>query len=89
MREHAKEQELYGSVTKLTAAAGEISSKIKAQSYVIETINSEAKTNLSKFDTSNEAFKSALDEYENDKRNLLILFLLLMVAVLLYYLRSP
>ncbi len=78
---------LYTSALQLTEAATEINKKIKDQTEMVVDMKKNSLKNNKKFESNTNIFNTAIDEIENDKRNVLILVLLFILLVLVYYLK--
>lgn len=87
MNPKADDMLLHQSTISLTKAASEMSKKIKNQSFIVEAISNETKINMNKFTDSTDAFDKAIDNLDSDKRNKLIVALLILIVVLMYYLK--
>lgn len=72
----------------LSRQVTEISDKIKNQSIILESVKHQAKNNDESFKKNQDIFLDVLRRLDNDKRNLLIVFLLAIISVLIYILRS-
>jgi len=72
----------------LSKKVTEIGDKIKIQSLMLEGIQHQAKANDESFKKSQHLFDDALISLDRDKRSSLILFLLVVIAVLVYILRT-
>lgn len=70
----------------LSKKVTEMSSKIKNQSLILESIENQAECNSEIFSRNQGLFGEALNKLEKDKRGILIVFLLAVIAVLIYIL---
>lgn len=88
MEEELESKQLHRSAASLKNTAAEINKKIKEQSVVIETIQNESKASDDKFTKNNRGFDEALEKYDSDNRNVLLIALIILIIVLVYYIKS-
>lgn len=79
---------LHSCAVELTKKASEVSEKIKAQSAMLESIQVQVDSNSQVFKRNQGVFFDALDRLDRDKRNVLMMFLFLVVFLLVYMLKS-
>lgn len=79
---------LHSCAVQLTKKASEISEKIKNQSLMLESIQVQVDSNSQTFKKNQSVFFDALDRLDRDKRNVLMMFLILVVVLLVYALKN-
>lgn len=80
-------EELKTFTVDLSRKVTEITDKIKTQSLMLETIQGQAKANDEAFKKNKNIFSDTLHRLDNDKRNSLIVLLLLAIIFLTYILK--
>lgn len=86
--ENTENAALHECAIDLTKSATEISNKIKNQSLILESIQSQIESNDQTFKKNQGIFSIALDRLDNDKRNILIVFLIALILLLAYIIKT-
>jgi len=86
--ENTENTALHECAIDLTKSATEISNKIKNQSLIIESIQSQIESNDQTFKKNQGIFSIALDRLDHDKRNILIVFLIALILLLAYIIKT-
>ena len=84
---HDEEKELHSAVTDLSAAASNVAAKLQTQSAIFEVIDSESTRNSQQLNANCAVFDQAIERMEKDKRNSIIVALIVAIVCLIIYLR--